>query len=104
VSAKDLEQRWDETLLAHQEEHHAGLYFSKSPDWASECEFRWVQLNTPNEDYVFVDVRRSLAGVIFGSDYATESIEMVRRELGDGILLGQVRYVNGVMLIAPALP
>jgi hypothetical protein len=91
-------------LRVHREKHHGALYFSKSTDWATEFEYRWVLLSDHADQYEFVDVRRSLAGVIFGPDYPEESIAMVKHVLDDAsVVLARLRYMNGNPIPGPAL-
>jgi hypothetical protein len=75
VSAARVEEiGMDAAVMAHLEEHHGALFFAKSGDWSSECEWRWVLLSNQDDRYEFVDVRRSLKGVLFGPDYAMDSL------------------------------
>jgi hypothetical protein len=95
----------EEALRTHRSAHYGTLYFFKSSDWASEFEYRWVLLSDTDAKYQFVDIRRSLAGVIFGADYPEESIPMVRDVLGDeSVVLSRMWYRNGHPIPVPALP
>jgi hypothetical protein len=93
-----------DALRAHRELHHGTLYFFKSTDWASEFEYRWVLLSDGDARYEYVDIRNSLAGVIFGADFPEESIPMVRDVVGDdSVVLSRLWYRNGHPIPIPAM-
>lgn len=91
-------------LKAHRQRYFGTLYFYKSTDWASEFEYRWVLLSEHEGRYEYVDVRQSLAGVVFGPDYPLDSIPMVRHVLADeSVEMAQLQYRNGLPIPWPVL-
>jgi hypothetical protein len=89
-------------LRQHQEAHAGSLYFYKSTDWQSEFEYRWVLLADDSEAEHYVDVRRSLSGVIFGDAFPADAIPMIRQMLdGTGITVAHLHYRNGDPIIHP---
>lgn len=94
----------DEALRRHRDLHHGSLFFYKSRDWETESEYRWVLLSDHDDRYEFVDVNRSLAGVIFGPDYPQHSIPMVKKVLDDErVVLARLLYTNGSPMAVPPL-
>jgi hypothetical protein len=92
----------EQTLRAHQRDHASSLFFYKSRDWEAEFEFRWVLLEDNGRDEPYVDVRRSLRGVIFGDAFPSHAVPMVARIIeGSGILLARMHYRNGDPIIIP---
>lgn len=84
------------TLRKHQETHAGSLYFYKSNDWKAEFEYRWVLLTDEPDVEHFVDVRRSISGVILGDAFPADAKLMIRQILdGSGIKIAQLHYRNG---------
>lgn len=78
------------------------LFFTKSHDWAAESEYRCLLLDHSQDD-AYLDIRSSLRGVIFGSEFAAHTVPMVRRELNDdSVILARIAYQNGHAQPLPA--
>ena len=85
----------------HQRDHREALYFSKSSDWASESEYRWVLLDGSADD-VYVDLSTSLRGVVFGDDFPASAADMVAAVLSPhDVTLGRMKYRNGHPIVLP---
>lgn len=84
----------------HQRDHRDALYFSKSSDWASESEYRWVLLDGSVDD-VYVDISTCLRGVVFGEDFPASAADMVAAMLGHDVTLGRIKYRNGHPIVLP---
>jgi hypothetical protein len=87
-----------QTMRDHQITHAKSFYFTKARDWRTECEFRWVVLTPSAETNTsrFVDIRRSLRGVILGDQFPFDAIPELGSALeGQDILLVDTFYMNG---------
>ncbi|MGL5826125.1 MAG: DUF2971 domain-containing protein [Nocardioides sp.] len=91
----------DATFARHQSHHLDALYFWKSKDWASEFEYRWVLLDSSDDD-VYVDIREALSGVIFGDRYPAHGPESAAASLEESdVQLGRLKYRNGHPIVLP---
>lgn len=78
------------------------LFFTKAMDWAPESEYRCLLLDHGQDD-VYLDIRRCLRGVLFGSEFAAHAIPLVRRELSnDSVMFARILYRNGHVLPVPS--
>lgn len=92
----------DAALQEHQERHAGSLYFYKSTDWSIEFEYRWVLIAQDRSSDYYVDIRRSLAGVIFGDAFPSPSISHVLSQLrGTDVNLAHLNYRNGDPVVRP---
>ena len=95
----------DEALRRHQKDHQGALYFYKSTDWKAEFEFRWVLLADDSSKEYYIDVSRSLKGVIFGDAFPEEAVNLVWSLLHpSGVQLARLKYLNGNPTIHPIAP
>jgi hypothetical protein len=100
--ARDLASRGEQAVFAdHQTEHHPALYFWKSSDWLSEFEYRWVLLDSSDDD-VFVDISDALSGVVFGDRFPIQDADNVMASLaGTDVAFGRIKYRNGHPVVLP---
>jgi hypothetical protein len=104
LDAGDLESKGiEQALRDHQRLHATALFFCKSRDWESEFEFRWVLLGDSEAGEPYIDVSRSLKGVLFGDAFLPHAIPMVASVVeGREIVLARIVYRNGDPIVLPA--
>lgn len=87
-----------DALISHRDQFHGELYFYKAKDWEAENEWRWLLFSNGEDQWEYVSVRRSLAGVIFGCDALKEDVRDVKWTLRNHtaqLFMGQMLYRNG---------
>lgn len=83
------------------EKHHRAYFFTKSEDWSSEIEYRWV-LRGADTKAELITIDDSLCGIVLGADYPKGSeaatIPFARRY---GAHVARLAWRNGTPLIVP---
>jgi len=86
----------DTALREHQADQHVFLFFQKNRDWSTEYEYRFVAQRLRDPGYCFVDVARSLVGVILGERVSDVYGPSVDQAIGQaGVAAAQLTWRNG---------
>lgn len=81
------------TLGDHVQRFYKELFFEKMTDWSAEREFRFI-LFTSFEGDVFLDISKSIRGVIVGESVAASEVKSILAHLR-GVEVMRLDWING---------
>ena len=93
----ELAESIDESILTHIVDHAKELFLQKNLDWRDEAEFRLllIQLKADSSP-VYVDIKKSLNGVIVGSEYEESQLEpLIEHAKEMDFCVGQMQWQDG---------
>lgn len=112
VSAQELdypeiERVGVETFVEeHIKRHWETLFFMKTRDWESECEYRWVYRDSSPAP-VFVSIEESLAGIVVGASFPEVDRPLLKHysdRFGITNSVARCHWHNGAPLVMPMFP
>lgn len=87
----------------HIEQHWQKLFFIKERDWEHEREYRWIIAGS-DSDYLYIDVRKSLVGILLGDRFPKEHCAAVREyAFAHDLNVAVMGWQNGVPQPRPVI-
>lgn len=67
-----LKKGVEESLDSHIKKHYSEFFFTKHKDWRDENEYRWIFKGENLNNSVYVSIKESLVGIIFGDSISED--------------------------------